>query len=68
MSLGLWGGLSLVAIGLIIMWALPAVPVIVDAGLIVVGALTAVLVVLKKRLTPEAAADHEEAAPLHLRD
>lgn len=62
--LGVWGGLSLVAIALVIMWALPAARLIVGSGL-VAGVLLAVVLLLRRR---RAADPHEEAAPLHLRD
>ncbi len=61
---GVWGGLSLVAIALVIMWALPAARLIVGSGLMA-GVLLAVVLLLRRR---RAADRHEEAAPLHLRD
>jgi len=62
--LGVWGGLSLVAIALAIMWALPQARLLVGAGLLAGILLAVVLYVLRKR----SAAPHDEAAPLHLRD
>jgi hypothetical protein len=67
-AIALWAALGLIAVGLVVMWAVPQVPVIVGTVLVGAGALTGVLAVLKKRLTPEKADEHEEAAPLHLRD
>lgn len=62
---GVWGGLALVAIALVIMWAIPAARFIVGSGLagglILAGALWL-------RYRRAQAAEESPAAPLHLRD
>jgi hypothetical protein len=63
--LSVWGGLSLVAIAVAIMWALPEARLIVGTGLGAGVLLAAVLIMLRRR---PAAKDESEAAPLHLRD
>jgi hypothetical protein len=54
------------AIGLIAMWILPEARLLIGTGLVIGAAFVAVLVVLRRRVTiPD---EHDEAAPLHLRD
>jgi L-asparagine transporter-like permease len=62
--LSIWGGLALVAIALVIMWAMPATRMIVGIGLTAGILLAAVLVILRRRW----GAGDSSAAPLHLRD
>ena len=64
---GVWAGLILFVVGIAIWWALPA-QWMLASGVMFAGLLAAVLVVLRHRMTPEALKDHDEAAPLHLRD
>lgn len=62
--LSVWGGLALVAIALVIMWAMPAARMLVGAGLAAGVVLAAVLIILRRRSSP----GESPAAPLHLRD
>lgn len=65
MSLGIWGGLGLAAIGVVLLWALPEARELVGS-LLGAGALLAVVLLILRRRSME---DHDsEAAPLHLRD
>lgn len=64
--LSAWGGLGVIAIGLVVMWLMPSARLMVGTGLVVGGAFLTVLIVLRRRVTtPD---EHDEAAPLHLRD
>lgn len=64
---GVWVAAVLFLVGVAVWWLMPA-QWMVASGLMFVGLLAAVLVVLKRRMTPESLKDHDEAAPLHLRD
>jgi len=68
LSLGVWGGLALVAIALAIMWALPEARVLVGTGLVFGIGLAVVLIALRRHSTQQSPGEHEEASPLHLRD
>jgi len=63
-----WLGLAILVIGLAIMWLMPEVRLLVGTLLLVGALLVGVLTVLRRRLTPEAPSEHDEAAPLHLRE
>lgn len=64
---GVWAGFVLFLVGVALWWLMPA-QWMISSGLMFVGLLAAVLLVLKRRMTPEALNDHDEASPLHLRD
>ena len=63
--LGVWGGLSLVAIAGVIMWALPSARQLVGTGIVAGVLIAGVMLMLRRRSRP---GDDSPAAPLHLRD
>ena len=64
LPLGVWGGLGVLAIAGVIMWALPSARQLVGTGILAGVVIAGVLLALRRRSQKQ----DSPAAPLHLRD